>query len=255
MIPDWQALVLILSVTVSLSLLGFLAVHRLVPVSVRRAHNDVAGFIFAAVGVMYGVLLAFVVVVVWEQFHQTRANFQKEASAAVSFYHAMGAYAEATHAQDLRPALAGYLGTIVEEEFPAMAAMQRQGVTSQALQALWVGVRGMTPGSAQEQILYGELLSRLNDLDRLRVSRLDDAREELPGVLWLALIAGAIFTIGFAFLLGTDNVCAHGVMIGLLAALIGVVLYVTIELDHPFTGTVSIGEEGLRQVLEMTAER
>jgi hypothetical protein len=35
----------------------------------RKEHNDVGGFIFAAVGVLYAVLLAFVVVVVWENLN------------------------------------------------------------------------------------------------------------------------------------------------------------------------------------------
>lgn len=253
MIPDWQALILILLVMVSLSLVGFFIVHRLIPVEVRRIHNDVAGFIFAAIGVNYGVLLAFVVVMAWEQFDDTRSNTVKETSAAVSLFHAMGAYAAAAHGDDLRPALEGYLTMIVEREFPAMAAMHPPNVNSWGLQALWAGVRALSPSSAREQVLDSELIARLNELDRLRFSRLTDAHEELPSVIWLALIAGAIITIGFSFLFGTEHVRTHAMMISLLSALTGVVFYVAIELDHPFTGTVSIGDEGFRQVLEMMA--
>lgn len=251
MIPDWQALILILLVMVSLSLIGFFIVHRLIPVQVRRIHNDVAGFIFAAIGVIYGVLLAFIVVMAWEQYDDTRSNTAKETTTAVSLFHLMGAYAEAAHGDDLRPALEGYLRMIVEREFPAMAAMHIPHVNSWGLQALWAGVRGLSPDSAREQVLYQELIAGINELDRLRFGRLTDAHEELPGVIWLALIAGAIFTIGFALLLGTENVRTHAVMIALLSALTGVVFYVAIELDHPFAGTVSIGDEGFRQVLEM----
>ena len=49
------------------SLIGFELVNRLVPASSRQQHNDVAGFIYAALGVIYAVLLALVVIAVWER--------------------------------------------------------------------------------------------------------------------------------------------------------------------------------------------
>ena len=44
-----------------LALAGFELVHHLVPAVSRQQHNDVAGFIYAALGVIYAVLLALVV--------------------------------------------------------------------------------------------------------------------------------------------------------------------------------------------------
>jgi hypothetical protein len=251
MIPDWQALLVILAALVGPSIIGFVIVHRLVPVSVRRAHNDVAGFVFSVVGVMYGVLLAFVVIVVWEQYSESRINARHESSAALSLQQAMGAYAESSHSPDLRPALLSYLHEIVDGEFPAMAAQRRLPPVSQALEAIWQGVQGLSPTSLRQQVLYGELIGKLNELERLRAERLGDAHEELPHVIWLALIAGAVLTIGFAFFLGTENVSAHGVMIAVLAALVGVVFYVIVELDHPFSGAVRIGAEGFQDIIEM----
>ena len=44
------------------SLIGLELVHRHVPAQSRQPHNDVAGFIYAALGVIYAVLLALVVI-------------------------------------------------------------------------------------------------------------------------------------------------------------------------------------------------
>src|SRR5918993_1917988 len=41
----------------------------LVPIAVRRQHNDVAGFIYAVLGVVYAVLLGLMVVAVWEEWN------------------------------------------------------------------------------------------------------------------------------------------------------------------------------------------
>jgi hypothetical protein len=45
---------------------GLELVRRLVPTETRQKHNDVAGFIYAALGVIYAVLLALVVIAAWE---------------------------------------------------------------------------------------------------------------------------------------------------------------------------------------------
>ena len=45
-----------------------------------------AGFILAVVGVVYAVLLAFVVVIVWQQFDSARADADREATIVLALY-------------------------------------------------------------------------------------------------------------------------------------------------------------------------
>src|SRR5262245_60216743 len=49
-------------------------------------NNEVAGFKFAVIGVFYAVLLAFVVVAVWEGFRDTGGTVRNEAKAAVDLH-------------------------------------------------------------------------------------------------------------------------------------------------------------------------
>ena len=46
------------------AVVGLILMQHLVPPSLREEHNDVAGFIYAVLGVAYAVLMAFVVIVV-----------------------------------------------------------------------------------------------------------------------------------------------------------------------------------------------
>ena len=46
-----------ISLFVFASVGGLLLVQRLVPIELRKQHNDVAGFIYAVVGIAYAVLL------------------------------------------------------------------------------------------------------------------------------------------------------------------------------------------------------
>jgi hypothetical protein len=69
-----------------LALAGFELVHRLVPAVSRQRHNDVAGFIYAALGVIYAVLLALVVIAVWEEYGAASDTVEQEANATADIY-------------------------------------------------------------------------------------------------------------------------------------------------------------------------
>jgi hypothetical protein len=56
------------------------------PSALRQEHNDVAGFIYAVVGVAYAVLLAFVVVVVWEEYERAKDTVETEANELAGVY-------------------------------------------------------------------------------------------------------------------------------------------------------------------------
>jgi uncharacterized membrane protein len=68
------------------AVVGLVLVQRLVPSSLREEHNDVAGFIFAVVGVMYAVLLAFVVIVVWQDYEAAKGTVESEANELAGVY-------------------------------------------------------------------------------------------------------------------------------------------------------------------------
>jgi hypothetical protein len=60
---------------------GLILVQRLVPATIRMEYNDVAGFIYAVLGVIYAVLLALVVIATWEEFGRARVTVEAEANA------------------------------------------------------------------------------------------------------------------------------------------------------------------------------
>jgi hypothetical protein len=59
---------LVVLLFVALAVGGLVLVQRLVPIERRLAHNDVAGFIYAVLGVAYAVLLGLMVVAVWQDW-------------------------------------------------------------------------------------------------------------------------------------------------------------------------------------------
>ena len=81
----WAALPLVGLATLA-AMSGPILVRRWVKLEQLRTNNEVAGFKFATVGVLYAVLLAFAVIVVWEKFNDADGEVAVEAGAAVTIY-------------------------------------------------------------------------------------------------------------------------------------------------------------------------
>lgn len=239
LLPQWLIILLLVGVAVSFSIAGFLLVHRYIPVKIRKIHNDVAGFVFGTLGAIYGVLLAFMVLVVWEQFNDTQRDVANEDSAMMALYHNVSAYPNSVIRNTLLTGLIEYVrssGAASEREQPGQDPEQ----TIKAIDQLMAVFQQIKPNGSHEEILYIQTLQDLNDLVKQRNLRLQAAYEELPGVIWIGVVAGAIILISCTFLFGTENVWAHIIMLSLMASLIAIIIYVVIELDHPTMGRIKI---------------
>jgi Protein of unknown function (DUF4239) len=248
-LPSWVVAVLFVVVLPGLVLLIQWGIRRRWPAMAEGDHNEVVGFIIAVVGVIYAVLLAFVVIVAWENYASAERIVGQEASALRGLYRESVAFPTETR-DELRLLVREYADGVVELEWPAMTegvpGDPEVGAVFDEMADALATVEVTTP--AQEQFVGAEA-ERLSQLVSLRSQRLDYVDRTIPGVLWTALIVGGAVTIGFALLFGLQRALLHSLMLGSLAALVGVLLFVAVEMDRPFAGGVSIQPEPFERVV------
>src|SRR5436190_14948612 len=109
----------LISLVMLVAVLGLLLVQRLVPTERRKQHNDVAGFIYAVLGVTYAVLLGLMLVAVWQDWEAAQESATQEANElAAVFWLAHGLpEPEGRHIQELARS---YARVEVHEEWPLM---------------------------------------------------------------------------------------------------------------------------------------
>jgi hypothetical protein len=239
------------------ALAGLVLVQRLVPAAVRMGNNDVAGFIYAVLGVIYAVLLALVVIATWEEFGRARVTVETEANALAEIFW-LGHQLPEPEGRELQELCVSYAEEVVNVGFPLMEqgktpSLERSEETSRAwvlIDDIRATLQGYEPRTAAEEALYAEGLDQVQRLADARRTRLVVAEEGLPTVLWVVLIAGGIVVVGFAYLFGMENTGAHSLMVVALAGLIALVLFTIAAMDHPFTGGARVGPEAFELVLE-----
>src|SRR5262245_29190937 len=110
--------ILIVAVIPLLAVAGALLVRRWVTVEVLERHNDVAGFIYAVIGVLYAVLLGFTAIIVWERFDEAQTNVEKEANELGDLFRNAQAFADAKFREELATNVRSYGSIVVENGWP-----------------------------------------------------------------------------------------------------------------------------------------
>jgi hypothetical protein len=239
------------------ALAGLEVVQRLVPATSRQPHNDVAGFIYAALGVIYAVLIALVVIAVWEEYDAASVTVEQEANALaeIAWLAHRLPEPEGAHIQELARS---YAHEVVDNEWPLMEQGQAPLMTQvertptgwTLIDDIRASLQEIEPRTPADEQLYAEGLDQVQRLGDARRMRLVAAEEGIPAVLWAVLIFGGIAAIGFTYLFGLENTWAHRLMVLTLAAVIGLVLFTIGAMEHPFSGGARIGTEAFDLVLE-----
>jgi ABC-type multidrug transport system fused ATPase/permease subunit len=227
---------------------GVLIVRRFIDHSRLRTHHDVADPILGALATVCAVLLAFVVVTVWQGFDKTNASVQLEANYLADIYRDSEALPADFH-QKAGELLREYRQAVVEHEWKTMAEGEMSPEVERLMRRIWSLYTNYQPKTPTEQSFFDESVRKLNSFRELRRQRLMDSRTGLSPLLWFVLIVGCLSTISFTFLFGAENLQAQIIMVVLLAVTIALILFTIMEMDFPFTGGVSISPEPFKMIL------
>ncbi len=245
--PLWvTSLLLVILPTVAASC-ALIWIRKRVGLEHLSSNNEVAGFKFAVVGVIYAVLLAFAVIVVWERYNEAEVTVVQEAGAATTLYRlAAGATPEARATRD---ALSNYLRLAIARDWPEMAHEKDSPEVNRALNDLYATALRLAQGGSLPASVQVAIFHELDTITQARRSRMHLAVGIVPVVLWQALILGGALTVGFTFFFGTANLKAQVLMTSILSLIVFMGLFVIVSIDHPFTGPVHIHKDPLERVL------
>jgi hypothetical protein len=223
-------------------------VRRRIPEEEHIANNEVAGFILAAVGAVYGVLLAFMVLVVWQAYEDANRTVEQEANILVDIYR-LGQAVPDPYGAQLRERAVEYARHVIDDEWDKMQTGDESDLVHNTVEEFWNVHRALDADSALTGNHDGQLFDALQELGNERRIRLLDSRLDLPGLMWMLLIGGGVVTIGFTLFLRAPNWLPHLLMAAMFGGLVAFVLLLIVELDNPFAGDIRIQPLAFQQAL------
>ena len=248
-IPTWLIAAIMLAIAVGTAVGGVLLVRRILNVKKFKEHHDIAGPIFSTIGVIYAVMLAFVLVIVWQDFDRAQNNTVTEANYFAQIYRDTVGLSEPFRSQFIE-ANANYINTVIKYEWPQMQLGEKSTEAQAAADKVWEITARFDPKTDREKIFFSEMLKKMNNAVEMRRQRLQDARSGIHPSLWFVLLLGGIITVVFTFFFGSQNLYAQLTMTTLLAVLIVLIIFTILIMDFPYSGDMSISVTPFQQVLD-----
>jgi hypothetical protein len=216
---------------------------------VDHSHNDIVGFYLAAVTVFYGITLALLAVGTWTTYSEVQGKIDHEATSLGSLYSDISAYPEPLRGM-LRDDLRRYTRQVIDVGWP----LQRRGIVpnnaTSILKDFQEHLMSFEPQTERQKILAVEAYAAYNELTQSRQARLNSVTEEMPGPLWVLVIAGALVCVAVTWCFHTGSFGMHFWMTVLFSALLGLMIYLIAALDNPYRGRISVSPEPLERVYQ-----
>ena len=250
-IPPLLFFVMMLLFGASIAGLSTFLFRKYIRIRILRSHNEVTGSLFMAIASFYALLLGFVIFVVWGQLNETQSNVSIEGSSAMGLYRDIKFYPDSTDSKRLMNVYLDFVFNVVNEEIPNMAEMKPSRKTGESFSRVFYEMEHINPKNPFQVQLVGQMFKHLNELAMYRGLRTASIEAEIPPLMWLPILMGALITLTCAMLVDLENIRMHIMLNSLLGAFIGMLLFIVILLDHPFTGSLSIKPKSYMQIFTM----
>ncbi|NKQ57145.1 DUF4239 domain-containing protein [Amycolatopsis sp. K13G38] len=218
----------------------------------RMDNNDAAGQAFTIVGGLHAVVVAFVLISLFDAATTVRDESYSETQALVGV--AWAAQALPEPAKSELPRLArDYADTVVRVEWPELRAggtVPDQG-WHELQQMREVLDSADIPGD--DDWLTGEKTQAADQLMTIyeqRQSRLNAVRDNNVGlVVWFVLIVGSLIFVLLPNLFGGTKQITHIIIVSTLAATTTLLLFAIYQLQNPFGGGAKVGPDAFSQAI------
>ncbi|MGD0633948.1 MAG: DUF4239 domain-containing protein [Beijerinckiaceae bacterium] len=254
--PTWEVGLSVIVVWVGAALIGLTVFHRFVDLHVRHKDTETVGLTYAIVAVVYAVLIAVIVVDVWETFAKADEIATVESNKLSNLMLDSAGLPPAVGA-DVRANINKYIEIVVKKEWPSQ---QSGKMPEEVYEPGWSMIGHLStqlavfePATIGQNANKAEMLQAVNDLITARRTRILAASAHLPDIVWeILLIAGAI-AVFYSYLFGAYSFRIHLAVTGLISTMIALVFIMIIALDYPFRGDVSVSDEAFTGVQSTAA--
>jgi hypothetical protein len=157
-------------------------------------------------------------------------------------------YPDTLESKQLMIVYLDFVYNVIDEEFPNMEQTKTNRKTPESFDRVFYKIEHLNPKNPFQIQLVAEMFNHLNALSTYRSLRDDSAGKEIPPPLWWPMLLGAFITIFCAMMLDIENARLHVALNALLGIFIGMIFYIILLLDHPYSGSLKIKPQSYKQI-------
>ena len=248
-LPNWLFGVLMIGAWVTFAVVGTLVCRPIVRdwCAEVTAHNEFVSYFLSATGVFYGITLGLIAVGVWQEYSDVNSVVSREA-AALGALHRDVIMLPAPAGEELGGLTKEYCRFVIDEAWPLQRKGEIPSGGTRRVSAINARLAAFEPRTMREQTVHAEAFDQLNRMTELRRMRVDSVGEGMPAALWAVVFIGGALSVAAGWFFYTPRLRLHLILMALMGALIGLLVFMTAAMDHPYRGEVSVGPESFELI-------
>ena len=241
-IPSFLLFLIISALCILISFIATKYAYHRVPLKIRYEQNPGVVCISALLGIIYAILVGFIILYELNNYNKADEAETAEAKAMFAIYRVADVLPEPS-ATKIRNLAIDYAKNVIVNEWPTMAnrkPVNNTGVTiineiSEEIRS-FKNVRIAHPITIQA---LNQLSLTNNLLFDDHQQRVDKIHSSISANIWFVLLLGTVLIMGINCILGME-LRLHLFCITSLSLMISGIIYLIITLDHPYRGDFSI---------------
>jgi hypothetical protein len=212
-------------------------------------NNEAAGQVFTLVGGLQAVLLAFVLISLFDGTSAAEDGSYREADSLVA---AVWAAQDLPNSSDVTAEARTYAREVITQEWPRMREGDEvDGAGWAALERLRAEVAAAPANDEWAVARKTEATDQMWSLYQQRQERLNTATSGgVNTVVWFALVAGAIMAVSLPLLFGGPKPATHILIVSILAGTMAMLLFATQQLQNPYGGGAQVDPTAFESALD-----
>lgn len=218
--------------------------------------SDIGGIqtFFGVFGILYGIMAAFVVFEVWNQYNETSGLIDKEAQGLERLYRLTLYFRDPKLTKEMLTVIKNYADAVIEGKFQMLGSGKRNTKNGKLFRKIADIIRDIKFDDDHDAIVYGKILDHYGQLGLTRTERQNKSLERLPVLLKAFIYVSSTLILVVFIILPFANPI-YGMLSAFGLGFVLAMVYQLIEdLDNPFKGHWNITPEPFERALKHIEE-
>jgi hypothetical protein len=240
-----QIVVLFVGGMVVVTVIGVMLARRFFPRLADGEFEPTADSLRVVYELIFALILAFVMAAVLDEMGNAEAVVASEATTIGELVRANDALPEDDRLR-LDNSVGHYVRAVANDEWKTMKEGDASPQATAALEGMHAEYHDVDPTTEGETEHYSQALDNLAELGSQRRERLNIAATDLPTILRVLVVVGLFLLLVLEYRPHLSRVASY-VFMGTLALVVTSAFLLTVILDYPFAGDVSVSNAPLKQ--------
>jgi hypothetical protein len=240
-----EIVVLSLGGMVLITILGVLLARRIFPARADSEFEVVADSLRVVYELIFALILAFVIAAVLDEMSNAESIVASEATTIGALVRANDALPEKDRDR-LDDSVDVYVHAVANDEWETMKDGNPSPQATAALESMHAEYHTVEPKGASQTESYSQALDNLNEVGTMRRERLNIAAADLPTMLRVLVVIGVFLLLILEYRPELSRIGGL-VFMGTLAMVVTSAFLLTVVLNYPFAGQVSVSNMPLKE--------